>query len=376
MSNARKLADNLPTDGQLSGRNVLQNGQMTIAQRGTSFDTNGTSNAEIQLVDRWMAVRRATSGALTYDATITQSTDTPTGFDKSLKVDVDTAQTPTGSDNALIVQKIEGQNLQQFGWGSSDAKPITLSFWVKSNKTGTYCIQTRYTANSDSGLYEYSISSSGVWEHKTLTIPANTSLTLASTNTTGMEIMFSLAVGSSDHAAVSNSLSTTGFRATSNQVNLFDNASNYWQITGVQMEVGSQASPFEHELVGVTLAKCQRYFHKLKGPVHAHPMWTYGGTTASTNFKISPEMRTTPSVSFTGTTASNSAAGNTDDNFSAYSHNAWRGTNNNGVTYGGTSGSNSQSIRINIQPSSNFPAGYSAGLYYGSNCSINLDAEL
>lgn len=262
MSNARKLADNLPTEGQLSGRNVLHNGQMSVAQRGTSFDPNGTSNAEIHLVDRWIAVRRATSGALTYDATITQSTDTPTGFDKSLKVDVDTAQTPTGSDNALIVQKIEGQNLQQFGWGSSDAKPITLSFWVKSNKTGTYCIQTRYTANSDSGLYEYSISSSGVWEHKTLTIPANTSLTFASTNTTGMEIMFNLAVGSSDHAAVSNSLSTTGFRATSNQVNLFDNASNYWQITGVMMEVGSQASPFEHEPAGVTLSKCQRYFEK------------------------------------------------------------------------------------------------------------------
>lgn len=300
MSNARKLADNLPIEGSLSGRNVLHNGQMSVAQRGTSFDTNGTSNAEIHLVDRWIAVRRATSGALTYDATITQSTDTPTGFDKSLKVDVDTAQTPTGSDNAMIVQKIEGQNLQQFGWGSSDAKPITLSFWVKSNKTGTYCIQTRYTANSDSGLYEYSISSSGVWEHKTLTIPANTSLTLASTNTTGMEIMFNLAVGSSDHAAVSNSLSTTGFRATSNQVNLFDNASNYWQITGVQLEVGPKSTPFEHELVGVTLSKCQRFFNRMGNDDGSNTNLLVGSVEGSSTFVVSRllpvRMRAVPNI--------------------------------------------------------------------------------
>ena len=305
MSNARKLADNLPTEGSLSGRNVLHNGQMNVAQRGTSFDTNGTSNAEIHLVDRWIAVRRATSGALTYDATITQSTDTPTGFDKSLKVDVDTAQTPTGSDNAMIVQKIEGQNLQQFGWGSSDAKPITLSFWVKSNKTGTYCIQTRYTANSDSGLYEYSISSSGVWEHKTLTIPANTSLTLASTNTTGMEIMFNLAVGSSDHAAVSNSLSTTGFRATSNQVNLFDNASNYWQITGVQMEVGPQSTPFEHEPFEATLRKCQRYYVKSKNQGYASFFGGVGWANQTITWigkgQIPVPMRTSPTLIYTGT---------------------------------------------------------------------------
>lgn len=344
MSNARKLADNLPTEGQLSGRNVLHNGQMSVAQRGTSFDTNGTSNADIHLVDRWVAVRRPTSGALTYDATITQSTDTPTGFDKSLKVDVDTAQTPTGTDNALIVQKIEGQNLQQFGWGSSDAKPITLSFWVKSNKTGTYCIQTRYTANSDSGLYEYSISSSGVWEHKTLTIPANTSLTFASTNTTGMEIMFNLAVGSSDHVAVSNSLSTTGFRATSNQVNLFDNASNYWQITGVQLEVGSQSTPFEHEPYETTLRKCQRYLQMLLRHTENDDQQIGSYYNNSRAFICVPHkvsMRATPTISVVGSVAA-----------TIYSNNAGISTTTLANTY-----ARKDSTGLDFTPASSGPSG-------------------
>jgi len=264
MSNARKLADNLPSVGQLSGRNAIINGEMRIAERGTSFDTNGTSATTLKLIDRWAATRRATSGALTFDATVTQSTDSPTGFSNSLKVDVDTAQTPTGSDNAIIHQNIAGEELQRFGWGSSDAKAMTISFWVKSNKTGTYCIQPRYTGLSDSGLFEYSISSSGVWEHKTLTFPANTTASFANNSDLAMQLMFHLAVGSGDHAAASSSLgSSTYFRATSNQVNLFDNASNYWQITGVQMEVGSQASPFEHEPVGVTLRKAQRYYQEI-----------------------------------------------------------------------------------------------------------------
>lgn len=262
-SKARELANlgNAYSDGALSNRNLIINGAMQVAQRGTSFDPQGTASAEGYTVDRFAWVRREETGSgFTFDATITQESDAPSHFDKSLKVASDAAQTLSGSENAIITTKFEGQTLQQFGWGTSDAKPLTLSFWVKSNKTGTYCVQTRYNNHSDSGLFEYSVGASSVWEHKTITIPANTSISFNSNNTLEMELMFHLAVGPDDIAVASPNTGTDFFRATSNQVNLFDATSNYWQITGVQLEVGDTATPFEHRSYGQELALCQRYY--------------------------------------------------------------------------------------------------------------------
>ena len=264
MSKARELASlgNAYSDGALSNRNLIINGAMQVAQRGTSFTSQGTGNGEGYTVDRFAWVRREETGSgFTFDATITQDADSPSGFDKSLKVVADTTQSSlSGSENALITTKFEGQDLQRFGWGTAGANAVTLSFWVKSNKTGTYCIQTRYNQIADSGLFEYSVFSSGTWEYKKITIPANTSVSFNSNNTLEMEVMFHLAAGPSDIAAASPSVGTDYFRATSNQVNFFDAASNYWQITGVQLEVGDTATPFEHRSYGQELALCQRYY--------------------------------------------------------------------------------------------------------------------
>ena len=268
-SKARGLANlgNAYDDGALSNRNLVINGAMQVAQRGTSFNPQGTNNGEGYTVDRFAWVRREETGSgFTFDATITQDADSPSGLDKSLKVVADTTQSSlSGSENALITTKFEGQDLQRFGWGATGANAVTLSFWVKSNKTGTYCVQTRYNQNTDSGLFEYNVSTSGTWEYKTITIPANTSVSFNSNNTLEMEVMFHLAAGPSDIASASSSTGTNYFRVTSNQVNFFDAASNYWQITGVQLEVGDTATPFEHRSYGDEIQRCMRFYEKQTG---------------------------------------------------------------------------------------------------------------
>ena len=295
--------------GPLSNRNLIINGAMQVAQRGTSFDPQGTGNAEGYTVDRFAWVRREQTGSgFTFDATITQDADSPSGFDKSLKVVADTTQSALSlSENAIITTKFEGQDLQRFGWGAADASAVTLSFWVKSNKTGTYCVQTRYNNNSDSGLFEYSVSASGTWEYKTITIPANTSVSFNSNNTLEMEVMFHLAVGPDDITAASSSVGTSNFRATSNQINLFDAASNYWQITGVQLEVGDTATPFEHRSYADELARCQRYYWK--GSFAGGGVFGGGGSIPLIGLTYTQKMRITPSVTyFSGGVSSNGAA--------------------------------------------------------------------
>ena len=298
----------------LGRRNLIINGAMQVAQRGTSFDSQGTGSGQGYTVDRFAWVRREETGSgFTFNATVTQDADSPSGFDKSLKVVSDTAQaTLSGSENALITTKFEGQDLQRFGWGASDASAITLSFWVKSNKTGTYCVQTRYNNHATSGLFEYNVSSSGVWEYKTITIPANTSFSFNSNNATEMELMFHLAVGPDDILAASTSIGTTNFKATSNQVNLMDTASNYWQITGVQLEMGSTATDFEHISYGEELELCQRYYYQI-GPHSGTQRFGIdglysNGTGAGLNlmFTHPTTMRAAPTLtvgaSFSGTT--------------------------------------------------------------------------
>ena len=260
MSNARKLADNLPTEGSLSGRNAIVNGGMTISQRGTSFSTGSST---IYTLDRFQS---ATGSSFNFDLTLTQSTDTPTGFSNSLKVSPDSTQTPSGSQNGAIRYNIEAQDLQRFGYGSSDAKKMTLSFYVKSNKTGTYSLQLIGYDGQGSCLTTYTINSANTWERKSITFDPDTSNAFANDNTLGILIAWHLASGPDDVRTASTSwgLDDTGFRIVSGQVNFMDSTSNEWYITGVQLEVGSQATPFEHEPVGVTLSKCLKYFERLE----------------------------------------------------------------------------------------------------------------
>jgi len=242
-------------------RNIIINGGMDLAQRGTSFSA---SSSAIYTLDRFKYIN-VDSPDNVY--TITQDTDVPSGqgFAKSLKVDVATADASLdSSDGTQIETKIEGQNLQYLNFGNSSAKSLTLSFWVKSNKTGTYVVRLlEPDASSRMTSFAYTISSANTWEKKTISVPADTGGTINNDNGAGLNITWWLSAGT-DYQ--SGSLAST-WQSYSNgdsavgQVNLGDNTANEWYVTGVQLEAGSVASDFEFLPVDANLNRCLRYFY-------------------------------------------------------------------------------------------------------------------
>ena len=173
-------------------RNIIINGDMSVSQRGTS--TASITASGYHSIDRFQ-----TSASSIGTWTQSQSTDVPTGqgFAKSLKMDCTTADaSPAASDNLIIIQKFEGQNLQYLKKGTSSAKQLTLSFWVKSNKTGTYIAGLHDRDNSRIVSKSYTISSADTWEKKTITFPADTTGALDNDNAGSLDIQMWLAAGS------------------------------------------------------------------------------------------------------------------------------------------------------------------------------------
>jgi len=236
-------------------RNIIINGDMSIAQRGTSF-----TSASGYTLDRYTWTDDSTSVF-----TITQSTDVPTGqgFASSMKFDCTTANGSLGSsDQIRQVQQIEGQNLQYLKYGTSSAESLTCSFWVKSNKTGIYCVtlsqpDDSYAANT----LEYTISSADTWEKKTVTFSGDTGGVINNDNGAGLWLMFAFGAGSGRHMTANQWNSSYGL-STSNQVNLADSTSNELYLTGVQLEAGTSASDFEFLPYDVNLNRCLRYYYK------------------------------------------------------------------------------------------------------------------
>ena len=186
----------------LSNRNKVINGGMVVKQRA---DLTMTTTSTYSL-DRF---RGAVGSSFNWSsATITQSTTSPDGFGKSLKVDIASTNTPTGSQNGLIQTKIEGQDLQDLAYGTSSAKQCILSFYVRSNKTGTYCVQIANTGNTKYVLFEYTINSADTWERKSVTFSGNTANTLNNDIAICFEINFHLATGSSDHVSATSTWTT------------------------------------------------------------------------------------------------------------------------------------------------------------------------
>ena len=236
-------------------RNLIINGGMDLAQRGTSVSSL-TSSSTYQTIDRY-ATELGSNGTWTQS----QSTDVPTGqgFAKSLKMDC----TSTGSGGYLhITQRFEGQNLQYLKKGTSSAESLTLSFWVKSAKTGTYIAEFRDTDNTRNISKSYTISSANTWEKKTITYPGDTSGAFGNDNGASLELNLWLASGSNNTSGTlqTNWASQVSANRAVGQVNLADSTSNEWYITGVQLEAGEVASDFEFLPVDVNLARCQRYY--------------------------------------------------------------------------------------------------------------------
>jgi hypothetical protein len=300
MTKAAELAKmgEVLTNSQIGGRrNIIINGGMQVAQRGTSVSSVTTSG--YKALDRFN-IDLSSAGTWT----ISQDTNTPSGFGSSMKFLCTAADASLGSsDRIAFRQFIEGQNVQQLKKGTSDAELVTASFYVKSNKTGTYILEFYDLDNSRHINKSYTVDTANTWEYKTITFEADTTGVLDNDNASSAMLHFWLGSGSSYS---SGTLQTSwGANATNNRavgnVNLADAVDNYWQITGVQLEVGEQATPFEHRSYGEELGLCQRYYERsgLGSPAKAN---------SSTEFWIGHtflvEKRTAATMSIINTSAS------------------------------------------------------------------------
>ena len=280
-------------------RNIIINGDMSIAQRGTS--ASSLTSSGYHALDRFRCVI-VTAGTWT----ISQSTTVPSGqgFANSMKWDNTTADGSLGASDFVSVQQfIEGQNLQYLKKGTSSAESLTVSFWVRSNKTGTYILELKDNDNTRAISQSYTISSADTWEKKTLTFAGDTTGTLDNDNNASFLVQFALAAGS-DYT--SGSLQTSwGAETTANryvgQVNLADSTANEWYMTGLQVEVGTAASDFEFLPVDVNLRRCLRYYEELGVASFAQ---ANDSSSFWTSFNFRERKRANPSASLLTTSLS------------------------------------------------------------------------
>jgi hypothetical protein len=299
-SKARGLANlgNAFDDGALSNRNKIINGAMQVAQRGTSFvsPTIGTFT-----LDRY----RVTHNSLpTFTETVEQVADAPSGFQFSWKTTVTATETMSGPDRAAISTILEGQDIVDLAFGTASAKPIVLSFWVRSSIAGTYSIAVWNADLTRSYVAGYTVSSVNTWEYKTVTIEGDTGGTWTSDSGRGMWVVFTYGSGPDSYGT--SSWSNTFAQAVSGQVNITETLNATFQITGVQLEAGDTATPFEHRSYGQELALCQRYYYRATATSGTNFGTGYNRSTTGTSGLVAfpVQMRAVPTaLEQTGTAA-------------------------------------------------------------------------
>jgi hypothetical protein len=288
----------LPSSGPLSGtRNRIINGDMRIDQRNAGASVSVTNAAAYYAVDRFRMSGTASSGVFTGQ----QVADAPASFVNSLKITVTTADASlAAADEYYVSQPIEGFNVADLGFGTADAKPITISFWVKSSVTGSYGGSLSNSAFNRSYPFTYSISSANTWEYKTITVLGDTSGTWLQTNGIGIRLYFCLGLGS-NFSGTAGSWASAGYISASGATNLLATNGATFYITGVQLEAGSVATPFERRSYGQELALCQRYFTVIASGNSASigAGSNYNATTAYGNCSLPVTMRATPTISAT-----------------------------------------------------------------------------
>ena len=294
-SKARGLADlgNAFDDGALSNRNLIINGAMQVAQRNTSV--TGVTSSGYRTCDRF-AVSMLTLGTWT----ISQSTDAPEGFANSLKLDCTTADaSPAAGDYLFIDQRIEGQNLQMLKKGTSNALPLTLSFWVKSSKTGDFQVNLNDIDNTRIISSVVTINATSTWEQKTITFDGDTTGTLGNDNGTSLRVEMWFDVGSNWTSGATptawESL-VNADRAAGTTLALGNSTSNELYITGVQLELGDTATPFEHRSYGDELARCQRYYFYEFESIYGGRYSTGSGFAGFASLPVT--MRADPTISY------------------------------------------------------------------------------
>jgi len=304
---------------QSAFKNIIINGDMSQAQRATS--TSSITSSAYHTVDRF----KTNISSL---GTWTQSRDTtiPTGqgFATSLKMDCTTADgSPSSGDFLNIGTRFEGQMVQYLKKGTSSAESLTLSFWVRSNKTGTYTAELYDSDNTRYNGKTYSISSADTWEKKTITYDGDTTGAFGNDANVSLSVFFWLGAGS-DYTGGTFNNGTWGSggnntRVSSSQVNLADSTSNEWYITGVQLEAGTSATDFEFLPTDVNLNRCLRYFQILDVGSNC-PLYTTGDGNHNRHIRLTwgIRKRATPSVTSSASSGTLNSLGQTHDSKSFY----------------------------------------------------------
>jgi len=291
---------NMVPDVALSNRNLIQNGAMRVDQRNAGAAKTIATTANTYTLDRWNASGQVSDGVFT----VQQVTESPAGFTNSTKITVTTADASIGSTEVyLFSQFIEGNNVGHLGFGTADAETITLSFWVRSSLTGTFGGALNNSANDRNYPFTYSISVADTWEKKTVTITGDTSGTWLTDTNRGIGLRFQLGAGSSRVDVAGAWTGTSLVFGATGATNLISTLNANLYITGVQLEVGEVATPFEHESYGDTLAKCQRYYQRFNASGnfsrYGNGYWS-NSNDANVSISFPVPMRADPSIDDTG----------------------------------------------------------------------------
>jgi hypothetical protein len=301
MTTAVELAQVASAGVSEAFKNRIINGDMRIDQRNAGASVTSSSSAPYTL-DRWMSYSTANS-----KYTIQQnagSVTPPTGFTNYLGCTSSSAYTVGTSEVFSINQFIEGFNTADLGWGTANAKTVTLSFWVRSSLTGTFGGAFANSAGDRSYPFIYTISAANTWEQKSVTITGDTSGTWLTTNGIGIKIFLSIGAASNLSGTAGAWAGATYYSATGATSVVGTNGATFY-ITGVQLEVGTVASSFEYRPFGIELALCQRYFETLTsvGGSSVYVNFLNGGANASTQarfvYNYQVQKRSYPSVTFT-----------------------------------------------------------------------------
>jgi len=339
-------------------RNIVHNGDMRISQKagGAAVTAHGTTNSP---VDRFQVTENH-SGGISWE----QVQDAPKGFYHSIKSTVTSTDTSLAStEYARIFTRIEGQDISHLNWGTANAKPLTLSFWVKSSVTGTFDIAVGNGAGNKTLIIPYTIDSTNTWEYKTMLITPETTGTWATDNTLGLHLGWSLGSGSTYYTTVLSPTWIGSFAiGSSNGTNLAATNGATFYLTGVQLELGKVATPFEHRSYGEELALCQRYYTKWTIPTQ----WTgYQNAATKVDFTVYtpvPLRNSSPSLQCLGS-------------FYKWSHEGYQVLTSPSILIAGT-GQNqfsNNSILCTVDGFSGGDNGYVANVYIAN---LEIDDEL
>ena len=349
IANDAVTTDKIVNDGNLGSRNLIINGAQIVSQRNGTTDTTISSTGNVYTLDRWGAFVGQTG-----KISVQQSTDVPSGysFKNSAKITSLSAYSIGTGDYFGYNTALEGQDVARLGFGASGAKSITISFWVKSSLTGTFGISVREQPSSPGRSFptNYTISSANTWEYKTLTVPGDTSGTWSTDNTAGFNLWFDLGTGST-YQGTGDQWNSANDATTSGTVSVVGTNAATWYVTGVQVEVGNTATPFENRSFADEMIRCQRYYQEVASGSTYFAGNGLGTSNIIVGIPLATSMRATPSIKQNGyifhrSGNVNSASANPSVSNFAYDI----GRNAVGVRISGWASNNSDEVAYAVTP--------------------------